>query len=82
MSDKYVSCAMQIKVTDGCYSSKRITPFFIGDDELLEYGFQAFKESLVREVPHFAKITSLPATPIRVTMNDQKRRGRPIASVF
>ena len=63
---------VQIKVIYDYYSSKRVTPFFIGEDELLEYDFEAFKERLVREVPHLAKITSLSAAPLRITMNDEK----------
>lgn len=31
------------------------TPFFIGEEELVECDFQTFKEHLVREVPHPAK---------------------------
>ena len=38
----------------------------------MEYDFQAFKERLVKEVPHLAKITSLSAAPLRITMNDEK----------
>ena len=63
---------VQIKVIYDYYSSKRVTPFFIGEEELLEYDFQAFKERLVKEVPHLAKITSLSAVPLRITMNDEK----------
>ena len=63
---------VQIKVIYDYYSSKRVTPFFIGEEELLEYDFQAFKERLVKEVPHLAKITSLSAAPLRITMNDEK----------
>jgi len=63
---------VQIKVIYDYYSSKRITPFYIGEEELLEYDFQAFKERLVREVPHLAKITSLSAAPLCITMNDEE----------
>ena len=63
---------VQIKVIYDYYSSKRVTPFFIEEEELLEYDFQAFKERLVKEVPHLAKITSLSAAPLRITMNDEK----------
>ena len=63
---------VQIKVIYDYYSSKRVTPFFIGEKELLEYDFPAFKERLVKEVPHLAKITSLSAAPLRITMNDEK----------
>ena len=73
---------VQIKVIYDYYSFKRVTPFFIEEEELLDYDFQAFKECLVKEVPHLAKITSLSAAPLRITMNDQKKRGRPISSIF
>ena len=63
---------VQIEVIYDYYSSKRITPFFIREDELLEYDFQAFKERLVREVPHLAKITSLSTSPLRITINEEK----------
>ena len=63
---------VQIKVINDYYSSKRVTPFFIGWEELLEYDFQVFKERLLKEVPHLAKITSLSAAPLRITMNDEK----------
>ena len=63
---------VQIKVIYDYYSSKRVPPFFIEEEELLEYDFQAFKERLVKEVPHLAKITSLSAAPLRITMNDEK----------
>ena len=63
---------VQIRVTYDYYSSKRVTPFFIGEEELLEYDFEAFKERFVREVPHLAKITSLSAEPLRITMNYEK----------
>ena len=63
---------VQIKVIYDYYSSKRVTPFFVGEEELLEYDFQAFKERLVKEVPHLAKITSLSAAPLRITINDEK----------
>ena len=75
LSDTFTSASMslvQIKVIYDYYSSKRVTPFFIGEEELLEYDFQAFKERLVKEVPHLAKITSLSAAPLRITMNDEK----------
>ena len=75
LSDTFTSASMslvQLKVMSDYYSSKRVTPFFIGEDELLEYDFEAFKERLVREVPHLAKITSLSAAPLRITMNDEK----------
>ena len=66
---------MQIKVIYDYYSSKRVTPFFIGEEELLEYDFEALKERLVREVPHLAKITSLSAAPLHITMNDEKKKS-------
>ena len=68
LSDTFTSASMslvQIKVIYDYYSSKRVTPFFIGEEELLECDFKAFKERLVREVPHLAKITSLSAAPLR-----------------
>lgn len=37
----------------------------------MEYDFQTFKERIVREVPYLAKITSLSATPLHITMNDE-----------
>ena len=75
LNDTFTSASMslvQIKVINDYYSSKRVTPFFIGEEELLEYNFQAFKERLVKEVPHLAKITSLSAAPLRITINDEK----------
>ena len=60
LSDTFTSASMslvQIKVIYDYYSSKRVTPFFIVEEELLEYDFQAFKERLVKEVPHLAKMT-------------------------
>ena len=75
LSDTFTSASMspvQMKVIYDYYSSKRVTPFFIGEEELLEYDFQAFKERLVKKVPHLAKITSLSAAPLRITMNDEK----------
>ena len=75
LSDTFTSASMplvHIKVIYDYYSSKRVTPFFIEEEELLEYDFQPFKERLVKEVPHLAKITSLSAAPLRITMNDEK----------
>ena len=63
-------CLVQVKVIYDYYTSKRVTPFFIAEDELLEYDFQAFKEHIVREVPHLGKVTSLSSAPLRLTMNE------------
>ena len=73
---------VQIKVIYDYYSSKHVTPFFIGEEELLEYDFQAFKERLVKEVSHLAKITSLSAAPLRITMNDEKNMVDQFSSIF
>ena len=75
-SDTFTSASrslVQIKVIYDYYSSKRVTPFFIGEEELLEYDFEAFKERLVREVPHLA-----------TSCNNEwrKKRGRLISSIF
>ena len=61
---------VQIKLIYDYYSSKRINPFFIVEEELLEYDFQTL-ERIVREVPHLGEITSLSSTPLRMTKNDE-----------
>lgn len=43
--------------------------FYIPEDELLEYDYQAFKEHIVREVPQLRKVISLSTVPLRLTMN-------------
>ena len=50
LSDTFTSATMsllQIKVIYDYYSSKQVTPFFIAEEELLDYDFEAFKERLV-----------------------------------
>ena len=60
---------MQIRVVDDYYASKRTTPFFITEDEILEYDFDSFKARFFRGVPYLAKSTS--AASLRLTMNDE-----------
>jgi len=48
----------------------------------LEYDFEAFKERLVREVPHLAEITSLSAAPLHITMNDKKKKKVDLSPVY
>jgi len=55
---------------------------FIGEEELLEYDFEAFNESLVRELPHLAEITSLFAAPLRVTINENEKNEVDLSPVY
>ena len=56
---------VQIKVVYVYYSAKRTRPFFITEEELLNFDFHSFKSRL----PHIAKSTS--AKALRLTMSDE-----------
>ena len=50
---------IQIKVVYNYYSSERITPIYILEEELQNPSFEAFKTRVIKDIPHLAKATSL-----------------------
>ena len=50
---------IQIKVVYNYYSSKRITPIYILEEELQNSSFEVFKTRVIKDIPHLAKATSL-----------------------
>ena len=50
---------IQIKVIYNYYSSKRVTPVYIEEENLLKFSFGDLKNRLINEVPHLTKATSL-----------------------
>ena len=60
---------IQIKIIYTYYTRKRTTPIFISEDELLSDDFQSFKDRLITEVPHLAKLT---CSPLQLTVLDDQ----------
>ena len=48
---------VQIKVVYSYYSTERVTPIFVSEEELLDLNYDAFKWKIVKEIPHLGKIT-------------------------
>ena len=60
---------IQIKIIYTYYTRKRTTPIFISEDELLSDDFQSFRDRLITEVPHLAKLT---CSPLQLTVLDDQ----------
>jgi hypothetical protein len=58
---------IQIKVTYNYYSSKRVTPAYMREEELVNFSFDQFKMRILKEVPHLTKAVSL-----RWTVNEDE----------
>ena len=58
---------IQIKVTYNYYSSKRVTPVYMREEELENFSFDQFKMRILKEVPHLTKAVSL-----RWTVNEDE----------
>lgn len=50
---------IQIKVVYNYYSSTRITPIYILEEELQNSSFEVFKSRVIKDIPHLAKAFSL-----------------------
>ena len=48
---------VQIKVVYSYYSTERVTPIFVSEEELLDLNYDTFKWKIVKEIPHLGKIT-------------------------
>ena len=59
--DLYVM-AVEIKVEYSYYSTKRITPVYIVEQELMSLEYSKFVERIVNEVPHLRRMNSLRLT--------------------
>lgn len=55
------------------YSKNRITPLFIGNDELLALSYDDFYSKMLNEVPHLAKITATPCEQLRMIVVEESR---------
>ena len=59
--DLYVM-AIEIKIEYSYYSTKRITPVYIVEEELMSLEYSKFVERIVNEVRHLRRMNSLPLT--------------------
>ena len=59
--DLYVM-AIEIKIEYSYYSTKRITPVYIVEEELMTLEYSKFVERIVNEVRHLRRMNSLPLT--------------------
>ena len=50
---------IQIKIVYNYYSSKRVTPIYMLEEELQNSSFEVFKTRIFKDVPHLAKAASL-----------------------
>ncbi len=60
---------VQIKVVYSSYSTERVTPIFLSEEELLELNYDAFKRKIVNDIPHIGKATDVET--LRLTVMDQ-----------
>ncbi|KAL9985513.1 hypothetical protein ACROYT_G007928 [Oculina patagonica] len=60
---------VQIKVVYSYYSTERVTPIFLSEEELLELNYDAFKRKIVNDIPHLGKTTDVET--LRLTVMDQ-----------
>ena len=54
--------AIEIKIEYSYYSTKRITPVYIVEEELMSLEYSKFVERIVNEVPHLRRMNSLRLT--------------------
>ena len=54
--------AIEIKIEYSYYSTKRITPVYIVEEELMSLEYSKFVERIVNEVRHFRRMNSLRLT--------------------
>ena len=59
---------VQMKVVYSYYSTERVTPIFVSEEELLDLNYDAFKWEIVKEIPYLGKITD--TTTLRLTVLD------------
>ncbi len=55
------------------YSKNRITPLFIGNDELLGLSYDGFYSRMLSEVPHIAKLAATPSETLRLILVEGNR---------
>ena len=54
--------AIEIKIEYSYYSTKRITPVYIVEEELMTLEYSKFVECIVNEVPHLRRMNSMQLT--------------------
>ena len=54
--------AIEIKIEYSYYSTKRITPVYIAEEQLMSLEYSKFVECIENEVPHLRRMTSLRLT--------------------
>ena len=54
--------AIEIKIEYSYYSTKRITPVYIVEEELMTLEYSKFVERIVNEVPHLRRMNSMRLT--------------------
>ena len=50
---------MQVKIVYSYYSSERVTPTFLNNEEFLGLSFEAFKWKIINEMPHLSKTADM-----------------------
>lgn len=61
----------EIRVAYKYYTKNRVTPIFIGNDELLSLNYEGFYALLLKEVPHLTKMSTEAAVTHRMTIVDE-----------
>ena len=59
---------VKIKIVYDYYSNRRVTPFFIREEELVSLGFDELKARLFTEIPYLSKM----ATSLRLAVVEDK----------
>ena len=59
---------VKIKIVYDYYSNRRVTPFFIREEELVSLGFDELKARLFTEIPYLNKM----ATSLRLAVVEDK----------
>jgi hypothetical protein len=55
------------------YSKDRITPLFIGNDELLALSYDGFYSRMLSKVPHIAKVAPTPSDSLQLILVEENR---------
>ena len=76
-----LACKMSGGIIRINYSNKRITPFYINEDELMAFTFDEFKERLMEEVSHLRKLATTTLS-IRLTVMEDKNSEVDLSSLY